>query len=550
MKLTAYCAVVGAAMLGAQAAVTCYPDRWVHVRNDLMTDGKLKHFEDVVARGAACGFNGILFDVGIGGEGVDADGWSGKRLKRLEVARDFCREAGMEIVPMLWSVGRANAFVRSDPTLAEGQPVKSVPYMAAVGCAEFDASGAETMRGIFGGTAVIDAMGTRSKAVSLKVKPYRRYRVTARVVRYGFRNWSGAGANKVPVRTSFVFSAQPVKNGKGRNARQNFLGRIFEDGAQNVMFEFLSTDAEEERISVGVNYRADAGRLEFADVDVVEVGLRRPVVRQGCTFSVRNAATGKEYVAGKDFILPASDASPCAEGDVDVAIALPPGSAIKPGTALLVDAYEPSRRNAEQVSACMANPGLYEYFDRTAPVIDRLFGHPKKWFLSMDEIRAGGSCGACKSSGMDMAHLLAQCLARQRDSIRKVRPDAIIYAWCDMYDPCVNAIPLKSGYAMCDGDYAHSGFLAPKDIVAVVWGGEKSAPKSLEHFVSNGVPTLYATYYDVFSAENSRIRDAAAIANGAPGCRGLVYTTWIEGGRYDMLEKFGEVMKTESKPRR
>ena len=49
----------------------------MHVRNDLMDDAKLVHFEEVVGRAAACGFNGVMWDAGIGGEGVDFDGWTG-----------------------------------------------------------------------------------------------------------------------------------------------------------------------------------------------------------------------------------------------------------------------------------------------------------------------------------------------------------------------------------------------------------------------------------------------------------------------------------------
>jgi len=101
---------------------------------------------------------------------------------------------------------------------------------------------------------------------------------------------------------------------------------------------------------------------------------------------------------------------------------------------------------------------------------------------------------------------------------------------------------------MCNGDFSFNEFIAPKDIVAVVWGGQESAPKSLEYFSSLGIPTLYATFYDVYSADHFRVRGAVPTANKVPGCRGLMYTTWVKNGKYDLLGAFGDFMKAYSNP--
>ena len=540
--------VVAAVVVAANGAE--YPDRWVHVRNDLMDDAKRVHFEEVVGRAAACGFNGVMWDAGIGGEGVDFDGWTGMRRKRLEEAKRICQEKGMEIIPMLWSVGRAHALVNYDPTLAEGLPVRGVPFVAERGKAVFDASGAAAFEDAFGGIAKLDAKGRRSVWATLKVKPHRRYRIEMSVRVKGFSRTSGEGANKVTVRSSLSVSVSPVKGGKATGTRESMPLRRFNDGAAKMMFDFVTMDADEVKVSAGIPARALQGEVTVERLDVREVGLRRPVVRAGLPLTVRNAETGAAYAAGRDYRPPKSDAAAARDNDRDVEIAIPEGSTIRPGTRLVVDCHEAARRGAHQVGACMANPGLYEYFEKSAPVIDELFGHPKKWFLSMDEIRAGGTCEACAKSGKDLAHLLAQCLERQRDAIRKVRPDAIVYAWCDMYDPFVNAKPANrdKDYALCRGGFASDGFLAPKDIVAVVWGGEETAAQSLAYFAGNGVPTLYGTFYDVHSAEHFRVRGATGTVNKVPGCRGLMYTTWVGGGKYDLLEKFGEFMKAYSKP--
>jgi len=525
-----------------------YPDRWVHVRNDLASDARLDHFGRVIARAAESGFNGVMWDAGVRGEGIDFDGWKGARLARLEKAKAICREKGMEIIPMVWSVGRAHALLKHDPTLAECQSVRGVPYRANGGKAEFEAGNAAVMKDIFGGPVTVNASGKRSRSVNIKVKPFRRYRLTAHAVQKGFKSTKGEGVNKVPVRNAFSIWATPQKAGQNLNTRETVVGVSVADGESDLVLEFLSLDFCEEMISVGVNYRSEAGEVTFTDMHVAEVGIRRPIVREGAPFVVRDAATGAIYEPGKDYVVPKSDASPPGPNDRDVTILLPQGSAIRSGASLVVEAYEPSRRRDVQAGACMANPALYAYFEKSAPVIYELFGRPKKWFLSMDEIRAGGMCGACKASGKDLAHLLADCLAHQRDAIRKVCPDATVYAWCDMYDPFVNAKSRKAGYAMCNGDFSFNEFIAPKDIVAVVWGGQESAPKSLEYFSSLGIPTLYATFYDVYSADHFRVRGAVPTANKVPGCRGLMYTTWVKNGKYDLLGAFGDFMKAYSNP--
>ena len=99
--------ILSLALLAASAARVLasaeYPDRWVHVRNDLASDARLNHFGRVIARAAESGFNGVMWDAGVGGEGIDFDGWKGARLARLEKAKAICREKGMEIIPMVWS---------------------------------------------------------------------------------------------------------------------------------------------------------------------------------------------------------------------------------------------------------------------------------------------------------------------------------------------------------------------------------------------------------------------------------------------------------------
>ena len=71
-----------------------------------------------------------------------------------------------------------------------------------------------------------------------------------------------------------------------------------------------------------------------------------------------------------------------------------------------------------------------------------------------------------------MAHLIGGCLARQREIVRKVSPDAVCYVWGDMLDPNHNA---RDGYANTHGSYTGIAKCIPQDLVIVPWWGEKAA---------------------------------------------------------------------------
>jgi len=96
----------------------------------------------------------------------------------------------------------------------------------------------------------------------------------------------------------------------------------------------------------------------------------------------------------------------------------------------------------------------------------------------MDEVRAGGSCEACKARKMTMAQILGDCISRQFAMIRGVNSQAEVFAWSDMLDPNHNA---HGNYYLVDGDYAGSWKYVPEDLRIVCWYYEKRK-ESLSHF--------------------------------------------------------------------
>jgi hypothetical protein len=207
------------------------------------------------------------------------------------------------------------------------------------------------------------------------------------------------------------------------------------------------------------------------------------------------------------------------------------GSRIRDGQRLQVSWYHPMVIHDSQVTVCMAEPELYDIYDREAKLLAQYL-HPRRILLNMDEIRMGGTCESCR--GRDMAALLGQCITRQVDILRRYNPAAQIYIWSDMLDPNHNA---HGDYYLVQGDFTGSWKHVPKDLIMAVWGGEPRQ-KSLKFFSAEGFQSLVACYYDSPNLED--VRGWLAAAHGLPNVRGFMYTPWLK--RYALLPEFGRLL--------
>lgn len=208
------------------------------------------------------------------------------------------------------------------------------------------------------------------------------------------------------------------------------------------------------------------------------------------------------------------------------------GSRIREGQRLKVSWYHPMVIHDSQVTVCMAEPELYEIYDREAKLLAEHL-HPKRILLNMDEIRMGGTCARCQ--GKDMAALLGECITRQMEILRRYNPGAQIYCWSDMLDPNHNA---HGNYYLVKGDFTGSWKHVPKDLVMAVWGGEPRA-KSLRFFSDQGFQTLVACYYDAPNLQE--VEGWLKVAQPIPNVRGFMYTPWLK--KYELLPEFGRLLQ-------
>ena len=170
-----------------------------------------------------------------------------------------------------------------------------------------------------------------------------------------------------------------------------------------------------------------------------------------------------------------------------------------PGDRLRVDYYHGTTIYRDQTTIDMSEPAVYEIWQHQIPLIEKYLA-PKKYFLSMDEVRVGGFCEACKRRHLSMAQILGDCVTRQYQMIRAANPQAEVYVWSDMFDPNHNA---REKYYLIDGSFDGTWNYIPKDLVIGCWYYEKR-DLSLAFFSKLGYQTLAAAYYDADDLENPK----------------------------------------------
>ncbi len=241
---------------------------------------------------------------------------------------------------------------------------------------------------------------------------------------------------------------------------------------------FFGNSLEYDKVRVHVEaWGGRSGKFWVDDLKVEEVGLVNVLRRPGTPVAVKGEASGTAYEEGKDFA-PIADPRLNFRFDHDgPAIKLLPGTRIAEGERLRVSYYHGIAINRGQVSVCMSEPKLYEIWREQVRLVRKHLA-PAKWLLSMDEVRAGGSCEACKSRRKTMGEILGDCITRQFQMIREASPKAEVYCWSDMLDPNHNA---HGDYYLVEGDFARSWEHVPKELVIVCWYYDKREA-SLAHF--------------------------------------------------------------------
>lgn len=556
MRRLIVCCLLGVAVAaqGAEspaAAEKLYQNRWAWATHKSKFDKKPDwvFFSELAPRMKAGGYNGLLY-----GKGVDAC-WRWKKPQRENFLKmvDTLKENGIEFIPAVWCIGYG-AMGEVDPTVFECEPAKDVPYDVVDGVArphcealvvenpgfeEYDLQ-ANVPRGWR-----VDGAGTR---VFVDTEVVHGGRASMRIeAKEGGKKAADVGRTfAVKPHHYYRFSAwlkqdHVVPNGSMRliagspgswtidASRQCHLPPD-DDGWHEYAVEFFSSTATEVNI-YAISIQNKSGRFWVDDVRFEDRGVKDVVVREDIPFVVRDAESGTVFEEGRDYRNPKAGS---------VSFELVKGGRIDGKTRLVVDAYVPaSHGKSGQKSSCPSDPRLYALFEKSADAIVELL-HPKKWCLSVDEIRSGNTCPRCTARNTDMAHLIGDAVTRMCEIIRKRCPDAEIYTWSDMFDPGHNA---RESYY--NNRFTGIWDLIPKDIVMICWSRAKF-PASCPFFTERDFRVMTAGFYD--RSDSDVWGDSIYLdwMNKTPGALGWCYATWV--GDYHLLERYGEFMNAGSRP--
>ena len=536
-----------------------YRDRWVYVSTGFDSYQELERVEGIARTASEHGINGMLLSAGF--DAMDLK--SPEALNRIKRLKQTCDHLGVEIIPTGFGVGYGGGVMSHDKNLAAGQPVRGALFVAGEHEAHFvadppvkvaNASFEQQQGDLPAGFTVRGARATLDAGVGHAGKSSVRFDVGHEKNPYGpdedYRGEEGAVfiAQSVPVHPyrSYRLRAWVKTENAGPHMAIHLLA-VAPDGRDlcymepplpqtsewhEVTWGFNSWYADHVEFRVGVS-DGKVGKVWVDDVAIEEVGLTNVLRRPGTPVKVRNQKTGMVYEEGRDYAAisdPRLDFSWDHEGP---AISLLPGSRIHTGDRLRIDYYHGTTIYRDQTPIDMSEPAVYEIWQRQIPLIEKYLA-PKKYFLSMDEVRVGGFCEACRRRHLSMAQILGDCAKRQYDMIRGANPKAEVYVWSDMFDPNHNA---QEKYFLIDGSFHGTWNYIPKDLVIGCWYYEKR-DLSLDFFSKLGYRTLGAGYYDADDLENPK--GWMESLDRTRGATGIMYTTWEN--KYQLLPAFGDLV--------
>jgi hypothetical protein len=509
---------------------------------------------EVVNTAADHGLNGIVLTGSFDGLDLSKPAY----FARLQQVKAACAARGIEIIPILYSAGYGGSILAHNANLAEGLPVVDAlfevhggeatlipdpPVSAANGGFEEHTDnrmagyGFHDQPGVLsfadtqvfhGGAAALrledvgrDQHGHGRVMQTFTVAPRRQYRA---------RVWLKT-EDLAPV-TSLNLQ---VYAGDRAIASHRPQMEPTQDWTE-WRLQFNSLDADQVRLYIGM-WGGKTGKLWVDDLSLEELGPYNILNRPGTPVTVRREGPEEALEEGRDYERPVDprllSSDPSHEAP---ALKIPAGSRLQDGDHIRVSYYHAVVIGDGQVSVCMSEPEVYDIWETQARLLREHLA-PTKFLLSMDEIRAGGSCAACKARNMTMGEILGDCLTKQVAMLRKHNPGCEVLCWSDMLDPNHNA---HGDYYMVEGDYTGSWEHIPQDLILACWYHGKR-DQSLPFFSGRGHRTLGAAYYDGDDLTNCQ--GWLESLQRTPGALGIMYTTWRN--KYALLGGFGDLVSAD-----
>lgn len=339
----------------------------------------------------------------------------------------------------------------------------------------------------------------------LALKPYRQYRISF---------WLKAENLSPPDAEVKVLTS---------NASQSISFQTFHvDGTQDWKhydLVFNSLENEKGLLYLGT-WNGKSGKMWWDDLEIAEIGLVNVLRRPGCPVSVKGE-DGTTFEEGRDYErIVDPQLNPWWPYHEEPAIKLTSATRIQEGSRLRVSYYASMVVYEDRVNSCLSEPKIFEEWEAEVKQANERL-HPKAFFMSHDEIRVANQCALCRSQNLTAGELLAANIRQSAVIIRKIRPDAEIWVWNDMFDPMHNAV---DHYYAVRGTLAGSWKGLDPSIGIVNWHGDLKG-KNCQFFADLGLRQILSGYYDSDEV-GSGIADWEKNTAKVPGIVGAMYTTW------------------------
>lgn len=554
-------ACLTALALGATGRAEPYAQRWFYSQTNLQVEKNADQLVALIHRAARSGYNGVVladYKLNI------LDRVPKHYFTHLDRVKRAAADAGVEIIPAVFPIGYSAGILAHDPNLAEGLPVKDVPFVIKDGVGRLVPNAAtrlrnggleETKGDRFVGFGFQDDPGQKTFADRATVF---RGKVSCRME--NFTRGSSANSRltqRVAVRPYACYRLSAHVKAKDLKPAGNFKlmamgekGRVltFQEGELppttdwkeiDVVFNTLGETAV--TLYAGI-WAGQSGTVWVDELKLEELALVNVLRRGGCPLKVTSADGKTTYAEGTDFA-PVRDpklgqdpwAGEYSFRHAGAELRLVPGSRIREGDTVRVSWYHPVKTHSYQVASTLVEPKLYDVLREQARLV-RKHLTPKTWFFSHDELRVAGWCKLCEESRKTPGELLADNVSRCVKIVRDLDAKAKIVIWSDMFDPNHNAV---DRYYLVNGSLRESWKGLPPDVQIANWNGGKAA-QSLKFFAGRGHEQVIAGYYDSGVANFHHWHKAA---KGVKGVKGFLYTTWR--GDYSQLEAYGKLMRGE-----
>jgi hypothetical protein len=531
-----------------------YADRWFYASTSFKTAAAADSLCALVTAAAVRGLNGLVLSAGLD----DLSQKTPEYFRQLARLDSVCRQQRIEIIPCIFSVGRAYSLLAHNRHLAAGLHAENAVYLArdestAVAAPDpgafitnggFEAHKGDRLQSFWlqdrpGNVSFADTVVSASGRVAVRfdnfkksfrghgrvmqeinVRRHREYVVTCRVKTAGLE-------------PTDAFRILPLTRDR-RNLAPRQLGVPSTTDWTTIELPFNSLNNENIRLYAGT-WNAVRGQVWIDDLAIREVPLVNALVRPGTPLDITNQRTGQACRPGIDYQPIQDSAFNLLQFDrPSPVMRLLPGGGVRPGDTLRISYWHPLPVERDQITACMSEPEVYDIWTREMALLAQTLKF-KTVFLDMDEVRVGGCCQTCRARNLSMAQILGDCITRQCGIVRAAVPQARIAIWSDMLDPGHNAI---NNYYLMKGDLTETWKYVPTDLTIMCWHAQ-ARKKNVRFFAQHGFPVMASVCRD--PGKPGTQEEWLRVLGKAPDARGMMFTTWT--GDYAGLGEFGERLK-------